>query len=246
MGTIPFDEEDYYTIAKNRTTFAWEDKPVFDRYLRVLLGELYTIQQIFKDLMQLRYIDTATGYNLDLIGIIVGQSRVILEADAFPYFGYENAPEAQSYGTINDPSVGGYYWDINKPKSGSVVLNDEQYRMFIKSKIIRNTTNCTPEQIIEFVQFIYDVDQVMFYDGNTEFYVFIGKNLTPFEKAVINYHQTLKGYESYFIPKPAGVKVYIGEFPSDEAFCFEGVEDGLGYSTLDEPDVGGVWTILLI
>ena len=60
MATNPFSVEDYLAVARSRVTELFKDKPIFDRYLQILIDENIEIQNVFKDLMQKKSIDTAT------------------------------------------------------------------------------------------------------------------------------------------------------------------------------------------
>lgn len=88
MATNPFNFVDYLELARSRTTeqFKLENAPVFDRYLQLLVVEIQNLQQVFRDLKQLRSLDTAVGDQLDIIGDIVGQDRVLLSADLYSFW----------------------------------------------------------------------------------------------------------------------------------------------------------------
>ena len=105
MTTNAFTEIDYLPQGRGRVTQQFKDKPVFDAYLKLALDALNEIQNVYKDLMQLRSINTATGVQLDQIGNIVGQSRTLVNYNAFPYFGFDGAASAETFGTISDRCV---------------------------------------------------------------------------------------------------------------------------------------------
>jgi hypothetical protein len=50
----PFSVEDYLTVAKSRLTTQFEDKPVINKYLELLISGCAELQQIFKELKQER------------------------------------------------------------------------------------------------------------------------------------------------------------------------------------------------
>ncbi len=83
MSLVPFDVFDYLGIAREDVTEQFKDKTVFDKFLQLLLDANIELQYVYKDLMQLRSIDTATGAQLDLIGEIVGQERIALPGYLF-------------------------------------------------------------------------------------------------------------------------------------------------------------------
>jgi len=193
--TNPFNIIDYLSEARGRVTeqFKTEDHPIFDKYLQILLNGKIELQNTFKDLMQLRSIDTATGDQLDIIGDIVGQPRELIDTALLTYFAYLGYPDAESYGDLNDSGVGGFYRGLNDPLAGNTILNDEQYRLFIKAKIIKNSTNVTPLQFIEFMQFVFGIEaSIVVAEGNAEFTVMLGRELSSFEKFCLTMSRILQ------------------------------------------------------
>lgn len=231
----PFNIEDYLTVARSRVTeqFRTEDHPIFDKYLQLLLGGKIELQEVFRQLMQDRSIDTATGAQLDIIGEIVGQPREFIDTALLTYFAYLGYPDAQSYGDLNNSSIGGFYRGIDDPIAGNTLLNDDQYRLFIKAKIIKNNTNATPNQILEFIDFVFDSPQnQLIEEGDAAYTLLVGKDLSSFETVLLNYVSYSGGYPSRFVPKPIGVRVNYGTFVSGKSFAFQGVSGAKGYGDL--------------
>jgi len=243
-----FNIEPYLDIARSRVTeqFKTEDHPVFDKYLRLLLGGSIELQEVFRQLMQERSIDTAVGAQLDIIGEIVGQPRELIDTALLTFFAFQGYPDAQSYGDLNNSSLGGPYYDIRNPLAGNTLLTDEQYRLFIRAKILKNSTNATPNQFIEFMQFVFGVDlSLVVAEGNAEFTLMMGKELTSFEKVLLTYVSYANGYPSRFVPKPIGVKVNFGEFIAENYFGFQGAPNAKGYGDLSNLSLGGQYAQLI-
>lgn len=225
--------KDYLGEMRSRVTYAFEDSPVFDKYLQLLVGPSLEIQDVLRQLMQERSIDTAVGNQLDIIGNIVGQPRELIEADLIAYFGFVGAPGAMAFGDINRPSVGGYYWDYTKPQNGNILLGDEQYRIFIKAKILKNITRATPEDVIEFIKFVFGVEKVQItVDGGAEALILVSDDIGDFERMLLTHFTEINGYRSYFVPKTLGVGYNFGWFDRDRYFSFAGVPGGMGYGNL--------------
>jgi hypothetical protein len=243
-----FPIESYLETARSRVTeqFKTESAPVFDRYIQLLLGGKQEVQVVLKDLMQLRSIDTATGAQLDIIGDIVGQPRELIDTALLTFFAFQGYPDAQSYGDLDNSSTGGPYYDIRNPLAGNTLLTDEQYRLFIKAKIIKNSTNATPNQFIEFMQFVFGVNlSVVMAEGDAEFTIMLGKELSSFEKVLLTYTSYSSGYPSRFIPKPIGVRVNFGQFIAENYFGFQGAPNAKGYGDLSDLSVGGQYAQLI-
>lgn len=237
---------DYLQEARERVTEQFKDKDIFDRYLQLLISEKTEIQEVFRQLMQLRSIDTATGAQLDIIGDIVGQPRELIDTALISYFAFLGYPTAASYGDLNNSAVGGLYYSYGNPLAGNTLLTDDQYRLFIKAKIIKNTTNATPNQLIEFMQFVFGIDvNLVMAEGNAEFTLMLGRPLSNFEKVLLTYVSYSNGYPSRFIPKPIGVRVNFGQFDSKNFFGFQGAPNARGYGDINNLSIGGVYGQLL-
>lgn len=213
----PFIEEDYLEVARSRVTEQFKGKVVFDKYLQLLIAAQVEIQSVFKDLMQLRSLDTATGEQLNILGRIVGQDRVLLNSDLYNFFGFQGALKAGSMGTLEDPSVGSIFYSLGAPLGGNIELDDETYRLFIRAKILKNTTASTSEEFIRSINLIFGDSAVIAIEdesaeqsGNVT--VLFNRHLSDFERSILLYVDSSSGYPSSFIPKTIGVNVRYGEY----------------------------------
>lgn len=246
MAIVEFISEDYLEEARENITQQFVDKKTIDLYLQLLLKQQEAIQQVFKDLLQKRSIDEATGAQLDIIGRIVGQERELIDAEMLEYFGFDGYPESQSYGDLENTSVGGFYYSLGTPLTGSVLLNDEQYRLFIKAKILKNTTFATPEDFLGFVKFVFgtEINNVLA-EGAAEFTILIGKELNSFERALLTYKTKYQNFDAPFVPKPVGVRINYGYFPTDNYFAYQGAPGAKGYGDVFDKSVGGKYAGLI-
>jgi hypothetical protein len=224
-----FDTAPYLETARERVTFAFSDKVVFDKYLQLLILGQVEIQEALKELMQLRSIDTAEGEQLNIIGRIVGQPRELLEADLYEYFGLQGATNAQSFGELGNSSIGGLFYSFGTPFGGNVNLDDETYRKFIKAKIFKNITSSTPEEFITVVNTIFDLPISITSEGDAQVTLMFGRILTSFERVLLNYVSTSQGYPSRLIPKTVGVRINYGEFDGTSYFGFQGAPGAKGF-----------------
>lgn len=230
MATPDFTDLNYLTEARDRVTEQFKGKDVFDRYLQLLITQQQELQQVFKDLLQKRSIDEATGAQLDIIGEIVGQPRELISVDLFTFFGFQGAPNADSFGELGSTSIGGQFYNFGSPLGGNVLLNDETYRLFIKAKILKNNTRCTPEEFLQFINTLFGTTQTAITEGpEAEFIVFIGRPLSTFEQNLLTYVSTSQGYPSRLIPKPVGVGIGFGTFVAGQYFGFQGAPGAKGF-----------------
>lgn len=240
MNLNEFTIKDYLQEIRSRVTFSFEESIVFDKYLQLLTSPAIELQEVLRQLMQERSIDTAIGKQLDIIGEIVGQPRELIDANFIPFFGFEGAFEAQSYGDINNPSIGGFYWDFEQSLTGNVLLNDDQYRLFIKAKILKNITRATPEDVIKFITFVFGANKVQITTDEfaEQALILVSDDMNQFEVALLKYFVEHR-YKSYFVPKSLGIGYKFGGIPSSDYFAFVGVPGGKGYGSLESGVVIG-------
>ena len=152
------DRIDYTGEALSRVTSLFKDAPIFKGLIESVIAPYEELQDDLLWLVDnLLNIDEATGSHLDLIGNLpqVGQPRLLLDFNAEAYFGFDGAYKAETFGTISDPDVGGYwnsYGYLNTATSRR--LNDDEYRRIIKARIIKNNTNCCINDLVEVVNLL--------------------------------------------------------------------------------------------
>lgn len=235
MATNEFVVEDYLATARTRTTeqFKLESAPIFDKYLELLIDGFQDLEEVYKDLMQLRSIDTAKGAQLDILGNIVGQDRELLAADLFDFFGMQGALNAFPMGDSSNPTIGGLFYSFGTDLGGNIELDDDTYRLFIKAKIYKNNTASTPEEFIQAVKLILNLDQVaIIQDGDGQATVLFGRALTPSERVYISYISYSQGYPSRLLPKTVGVRINYGEFLQNNYFGFSDSPGSKGFGDL--------------
>lgn len=238
----PFIIEEFLNTARTRVTEQFKNKRIYDKYLQLLVSGKIELQDVIKDTMQLRSIDTAVGAQLDVIGEIVGRPRGLVTSEVFYYFGFEGAPQADSYSSTNDPTVGAQWYSLDAPVGISRAPSDEEYRLIIKAKIIKNRTLARPEDVIDAYKFLFGASQVTideYEPANVR--IGIGKILTNVERGLL----FDLGGAGTLLPKPAGVGYSYTEFQAGRVFATEGFPGGQGTGDLNDPSVGGFLSNLI-
>ncbi len=234
MPTNEFIVEQYLDTARTRVTEQFKDEVVFDRYLQLLLQGFQKLELIYKDLMQLRSLDTATGAQLDVIGNIVGQDRELIAADLFDFFGMQGALNAASMGDLNLPTTGGIFYGYGTDLGGNIRLDDDTYRLFIRAKIYKNSTTSTPEEFIKALSLVFDIPKIAIVsDGDGEVTVLFGRQLTSYERVLLEYFSDSQGYPSRLIPKTVGVRINFGEFQQNNYFGFADSPGAKGFGDIN-------------
>lgn len=135
---------DYVALSKSRYTDQFDYDPAFNAIVQTLIEYKMRVQGLYINFADtILDIDKSTGKNLDLIGSIVGQERVLVDYYANPFFGFEGNPKAEPF------DKGMWYSLFSDSGGDSRILSDEEYRRVIKARIIRNKTNCTRKDFTE-------------------------------------------------------------------------------------------------
>jgi hypothetical protein len=227
-------------LAESRLATQFRESTNLISYIKSLLVEADTLEQVFQDIVYKRRIENAENAQLDILGAIVGQSRRITvpirQPSEFLYFGFDPYRYAGSLGDSDDPGVGKRFISLGEFPSTSLLLNDESYRTYIRARIARNSTASTPENIISHIKFIFGTDSVILVDGNTKYEVSIGKELSDPEIFTLL---------SNIIPKTVGVRVdYTVQF-SENSFGFSNLPNAYGFGSVLDSNIGGTMAKLI-
>lgn len=185
MSTNDFDTIDYQEESRGRYTdrFKHTTYPVYDAYLSFLTKTLNDLQDVFKDLMQLRSLDTAVGYQLDVIGSLVGQPRELINYELYPFFGFEDSLNGRAFGNLNNPNDGGIFRSLEDGEGVSTLLDDDSYRFLIKARIFSNTSKGTSESILQGMNFLLGANSVTISEpGNAHLKIHFNRVLTDLEE----------------------------------------------------------------
>jgi len=224
---------DHKSLAESRLATQYRESVKLIGYIKALLYDANSLELVFKDLLEKRWIANATGVNLDIIGSIVGQTREFIDADIFEYFGFQGNPISHSFGTVYYAGIGGRFAAIGEASTGIRLLTDDEYRSFIRARIVRNSTSSTPEEIIAQIQFLFDFPLTLITEGlEASYEINIGKILSLNEKSII--------VQTDILPKTAGVTVsYVTEFDDTNFFSFKGIPGSLGFGSVNNSELGG-------
>lgn len=224
-------------LAESRLATQFKESTNLINYIRSLLIEADPLELLLHDILNSRSIDTAVGAQLDILGQIVGQPRIIVDAALLSYFGFDPNPEAQSFGDTNDPGIGGRFRSLEEPTGGNRALIDSEYRVFIKTRITKNHSASSIQDVIDIFKMVFNTDKIILVDGASHYEVQIGRILTINEKVFIN--------TTDLLPKIIGVSVAYSEFEADSAFGFGGVPFSLGFGSVSNPSIGGKFASLI-
>lgn len=156
--------------------------------------ELYNVILQFEEAFD---IDTAVGVQLDILGKIVGISRIIPDVIPKVYFGFDN-------NIVNSAGFGDApFFRLGDSLLTDTQLNDYDYRFFIKAKIAKNVV--TAKMIDDNLSI---QDAIMFMFGNSS-YITDNQDMTMSLFLDSSYPDRLLSYllALDLIPRPQGVKL---------------------------------------
>jgi hypothetical protein len=145
---------------------------------------------------------TAFGFGLDIIGRIVGVSRVVPIASFAGYMGFKNT--ANDFVGFNDAPMK----NITIKFNGTYVLSDDAFRKLILLKAFANLSNTGGKALNSLLGLIFAGRGRSYVNnlGNMIVRYTFEFELEPYEISILAY--------SGAIPKPTGVAVYIFQRPT--------------------------------
>ena len=197
----------YNDLVSDRITDQFRNDQPIAALLKTIADVANEYQQsyitFFNDYLD---IDKSFGSTLDLIGRIVGQPRLLVNYSDAPYFGYEFSLNGQTFGTISDSSVGGNWYSVTNPdETTSRVLNDEEYKLVIKSRVIKNSSKATIDDIYKILNLLTgNEDTTIEVTNNGEITIDISDQV-----GIANYFLSRYQYPDSVLPIPLGTLLKI-------------------------------------
>ncbi|MEE9382836.1 MAG: DUF2612 domain-containing protein [Nannocystaceae bacterium] len=223
------ERRDIAALAIGRLIDQYKDSPKIVDLIELFAAEATELQEAQFSVLDGFDLETATGTALDTIGIIIGLPRPLVDAEIFDYFGFAGASGATSFGDLTDPAVGGRFLSTFGELTGQVPMEDEDYRIHIKAKLLRNNGSATPEDILEIVRLVFPDSGVTTVDATkiANIQLVFGRHLSTIEKGLVLLDD-LNGQGDRLIPRSAGVSIDYVESLGAAAFGFAG-SPGIGF-----------------
>lgn len=120
----------------------YANSPLFKAWLASYTDRAKEVCEAYGTLELFFSIDSATGKWLDLLGIILGQPRDVIDSSLVNYFAFDNTdPLTSGFGV-------GKFWNGVPIEAGNVLVDDITYRKLIKARAFKNASGTTIEDII--------------------------------------------------------------------------------------------------
>lgn len=182
MSAITIDHSE---IGLSRIALQYYESANFRAYITALLQHSIEIEALFQKMALQVDIDIAEGVNLDVIGIIVGRSRIIPLAIPVGFFGFTDQPGVLSYGEEGVLGIGGRFRDESEPAFASSVLADPEYRLLLKAKIIKNHSKGYFEDALAGLSILFGAPAVVSSLGVMTMQIAVGRDLRYWEQVVL-------------------------------------------------------------
>lgn len=205
---------DYTETYRDLIILQYWDKPKARGEIELLASEGEFIYDFFRRFETEFDIDQAYGHRLDLIGKIVGVSRIVENGIAKKFFAFAGTPNGRTFGQ------GPMFHLFNDTGFTDTELNDNQMRFFIRAKVAKNIASAfmvSDDRIS-----LQDTIQVLF---RSKAFVVDNYNMTltlyiddtfPQEDILLLQAQDL-------IPNPQGVGYrFIIQYSEEGTFAFAG------------------------
>lgn len=142
--------------ANNILVGQYANSPNLKAYIGAIMAEFDLLHANSIKALTERTLDTATGYSLEVLGEIVGQPRgTKLEVDGL-FFGFDGSIASGTFGSNGNPTTGEVFRSDGVSVYKTLTWSDEEYRKFIKARIIKNTEGITINTIIKIILMLID------------------------------------------------------------------------------------------
>ena len=201
----------------NLLILQYSDLPKASQTVQALIAKYEGLYNVMREFEPAFDIDTAEGVQLDLLGKIVGLSRIVPDVIPKVYFGFgtpntDTFSKAPMFRTFDDTLT-------------DTQLNDSDYRFFLKAKITKNVVSA---KMIDDNLSIQDAISFMF--GNAA-YVSDNQDMTMTLYVDDTYPTRLLTYLSALdlIPRPQAVRIKYAIIVSSETFGFNNNPNAVGF-----------------
>lgn len=192
------------------------DSPNYIEVIRLLAEDFDEASDIYDYIAKNINVLNARGVWLDLIGDIVGVSRVFDKEIQPVFFGFDDQPNTTGFGQAR-------FRELDDKTTASSVLNDDDYRVVIIGKIARNYSDVSEVGVATSVLNMTQADNVLVYQsGPATFSVYVIGLISDNIKSILN--------GTDIIPRAAGVKMNLFFSGDDNIFGFA---DQLGIKGFD-------------
>lgn len=202
-------------MARNYLILQYHNKPKALGTINALYAMTDEIFKTVLDIADVLNINKAKGYALDLIGLHVGMSRILNHAVAKQFFGFLADEIALGF------NIGKFY-RYDDSLYDTVRLDDDDYRFFLKAKIMKNFQDGTLANSIHSIQYLLSQASNVIDNQNMTMNIIVDRNLL----------NTIKLYAIKYLDilvRPVGVKYQFIVITNQQPFGFYHDKQSFGF-----------------
>lgn len=229
------EQINHEVLGASRFALQYQQATKLRAFAQVLLVMCNNIEDCLQTLALLKDIDNAYGAHLDVIGDIVGISRIVPNSLPLKFFGFaDTIGGSGNFGEETDIGVGSRFWDEGEPLADTTILNDPEYKLLIRAKIVKNHSKGNGDSILQGLQYLFGPAPVNVTNfGGMHMGVSIGRLLSFQERAIIT--------QLDILPCPAGVGITSRVTYAGPVFGFADTPGGLPFGEETDPSIGGIF-----
>lgn len=188
--------KDLLEQALNRMLSQHYDKCVLRQFVAAIIDEAQRAYDAIIDMQEQRIVYNAEGENLNALGRIVGEDRKPWTYDDSTWLFFDR--QGQGYDQV-------VMWCINAPLGRYVEVEDQQYRINIIAKAIKNhTLVASIPEITYLINYLFDINVSYEKTGPNEVRIIVPDNISTTQLRLLTQSYTDNRVdESYYIPYPA-------------------------------------------
>lgn len=147
----------------------------------------------------------AAGAQLDILGLWIGQSRIIPNVLVPGFFGFSDLRTGVAeglqlqFGDLRSKAIGGAFFGLQDTAVGTTVLSDVAYLTALRARITRNQSVGTLQALEQALLFIFGVGCSVADVGNLKLSITVSQPVSPLDQALISSLDIL--------PRPAGIPI---------------------------------------
>lgn len=192
-------EIDMTELTLDRLLYQFQNSPVMLQVNTVLAAMEQETYDAAIDTLRGRTIAEAEGVNLDVIGDIVGQPRILLNAETKAWFTPDSAFRVDATPVYVE----------NAPLFGNLPAGDEEYRRLIVSKIFKNHVKASSvPEVIQFANLLIGKPISVKREAPMEISFIVPSNITPNEvRTLVTVGDDKTADRKYLTPLPVTARL---------------------------------------
>lgn len=218
----------------------WE-KPNARAEIAAMVSPFTKAADVFQQIKDGFDLDQAVGAQLDIVGKIVGASRIVNAVVPKIHFGFNGNPNARGFASVFDSNrVSAPFFSVFQPAYTALQLDDDTYRFYIRVRIASNSASAY--MVSDDRVSIQDVINTAF-DGQAYVIDKQDMSLALYVSVQFDSDRLRLVLNQNLLPKPQGVRYsLIIQATPGETFGFSNNPNARGFASIFDPSrVGGVF-----